>query len=126
MTTTKAIHSLAPWTAACDMDDTGHDWHEILDANGDVIATVCETAIEDRHVGRKRERIAVEGAIEVAREEIDANQRLIAAAPDLLQALIDLAAEFDRYDAAMTAIGRGHEDYGGQREAARLAIAKAQ
>lgn len=59
------------------------------------------------------------------RLEAAANCRLIAAAPELLEALTRLLAEFDAYDAAMTNLGRGHEDYGGQREAARAAIAKA-
>jgi len=45
--------------------------------------------------------------------------------PDLLPVLENLLAEFDRYDAAMANIGRGHEDYGGQREAARVAIMRA-
>jgi hypothetical protein len=58
--------------------------------------------------------------------EAQANARLIAAAPDLLKALRELVAEFDRYDAAMTKIGRGHEDYGWQRRDARTAIAKAE
>ena len=57
--------------------------------------------------------------------EQTANARLIAAAPELLAAIKALVAEFDAYDSAMTEIGRGHEDYGGQRAAARAAIAKA-
>ena len=41
---------------------------------------------------------------------------------DLLPVLEALLAEFDRYDEAMAEHGRGHEDYGGQRTAARAAI----
>jgi hypothetical protein len=44
---------------------------------------------------------------------------------ELLAALVALLAEFDRYDAAMLRIGRGHCDYGRQRVNARAAIAKA-
>lgn len=40
----------------------------------------------------------------------------------LLTALSGLLAEFDHYDAEMTKIGRGHEDYGGQRDSARALI----
>lgn len=56
----------------------------------------------------------------------EANARLIATAPDLLAACKALLAEFNCYSDAMTKIGRGHEDYGGQREAARIAIARAE
>lgn len=45
--------------------------------------------------------------------------------PDLLPVLEALLAEFDAYDRAMAVIGRGHEDFGGQREAARVAIRRA-
>lgn len=41
-----------------------------------------------------------------------------------LAALKALAEEFDRYDAAMTKIGRGHEDHGGQRKRARDILAQ--
>jgi hypothetical protein len=43
----------------------------------------------------------------------------------LVEALEALLVEFDAYDQAMAQIGRGHEDYGQQRERARAAIAKA-
>lgn len=42
----------------------------------------------------------------------------------LVEALKNLADEFDKYDAAMVKIGRGHEDYGGHRAFARAALAK--
>lgn len=45
--------------------------------------------------------------------------------PDLLPVLENLLAEFDAYDRAMAVIGRGHEDYGGQRAEARAAILQA-
>ena len=53
------------------------------------------------------------------------NALAMAASKVMLSALIALADEFDQYDAAMTMIGHGHEDYGRQRANARLAIAKA-
>lgn len=56
-----------------------------------------------------------------------ANARLIAAAPETLKALKDLVKEFDAYESAMCQrFSAGHEDYGRQRELARLAIAKAE
>lgn len=54
------------------------------------------------------------------------SERLALAAPFLLAALKNLSDEFDRYDAAMTAIGRGHEDFGFHRVNARAAIAQAE
>ena len=58
-------------------------------------------------------------------EENISNAILSAAAPELLSALVALLDEFDRYDVAMTEIGRGHEDYGHQRRDAFYAVAKA-
>lgn len=75
--------------------------------------------------GNRDATIAAVTQIPQAPEKSDANARLIAAAPELLEACRSLLEEFDRYDAAMTAIGRGHEDFGRQREAARAAVAKA-
>jgi len=55
------------------------------------------------------------------------NARLIAAAPCMLKALKDLVKEFDAYESIMCKrFSAGHEDYGRQRELARLAIAKAE
>lgn len=65
------------------------------------------------------------GAVTEVTTERTANARLIAAAPELLEALRDLLAEFDSYDKAMAEHGFGHEDYGQQRATARAAIAKA-
>jgi len=60
-------------------------------------------------------------------EERNANARLIAAAPEMLEALKELVKEFDAYEAAMCKrFSAGHEDHGRQRELARLAIAKAE
>ena len=58
-------------------------------------------------------------------DELFAAGVLVRQQPDLLPVLENLLAEFDRYDAAMAEIGRGHEDYGGQRAAARVAILQA-
>ena len=45
------------------------------------------------------------------------------AAPDLVAALRGLVEEFDRYDAAMTKIGRGHSDLTMCRAEARAVLA---
>ncbi len=42
---------------------------------------------------------------------------------DLVSTLQALVTEFDKYDNAMAQIGRGHEDYGMQRENARRLLA---
>ena len=58
-------------------------------------------------------------------DEDEDNARLIAAGPRLLSALLALSDEFDSYSNAMAEFGRGHEDYGRQRDEARAAIAQA-
>jgi hypothetical protein len=63
---------------------------------------------------------AIQSAVYKARKADVSNPQ-----PDLLPALENLLTEFDAYDRAMAEIGRGHEDYGGQREAARVAILRA-
>jgi hypothetical protein len=50
---------------------------------------------------------------------------LVVAARSLQNALRSVLDEFDRYDNAMAAVGRGHEDYGFQRGAGRAALALA-
>lgn len=97
----KTTHTPGPWNSAgVHVEDQHH--HR------------CIADCQPKHESRV-------GSVEALRHAC-----LIAAAPDLLDALRALADEFDRYDKAMTALGRGHEDYGRQREAARMAIAKAE
>lgn len=90
-----------PWVA------TGWKGVIVNDANGNTLC-VCPQ-------GRDRDSL----------ENIQANTRLIASAPDLLTALEALLSEFDKYSDHCRRYGCGHEDYGGQRESARAAIAKA-
>lgn len=77
------------------------------------------------YVGVKSDPWTYEGTVATVEQEKDA--RLIAAAPEMLKALKDLVKEFDAYESAMCKrFSAGHEDYGRQRELARLAIAKAE
>lgn len=62
-----------------------------------------------------------QGHLERPQHEIEANARLIAAAPDLLEALQELIAEYDPQMAAMRAVSPRHPKW----RAARAAIAKA-
>ena len=68
---------------------------------------------------------------EMGREAVKAHPELVAStqgasAPELHEALQNLLTEFDAYEEAMCRrFGAGHEDYGRQRELARLALAKA-
>ncbi|ANA73647.1 hypothetical protein [Pseudomonas aeruginosa] len=66
-------HTPGPWQIS---DDHGKRWIETL-ANDD---TICEVHRRDRNVGRDKD------------EQFHANARLIAAAPELLEALQDLDA----------------------------------
>lgn len=59
--------------------------------------------------------LPIHGTTELSKEQAEANARLIAAAPDMLQALIDLRATLDPYDI----------QYGNQVDLIEGAIAKA-
>lgn len=103
-----SMHTPGPWNANLIEHLIGHDFPNLY-----------STRVNGVSKG------AVAMAIGGNEEECDANARLIAAAPELLEALRDLLAEFDSYDKAMAEHGFGHEDYGQQRATARAAIAKA-
>ena len=62
----------------------------------------------------------------IARVHSEPDAHLLASAPALHEALQNILTEFDAYEEAMCRrFGAGHEDYGRQRELARLALAKA-
>jgi hypothetical protein len=105
-------------------------------ANDSGLTTAGPWYVGDNHrimVNKPERAFLHEGAPETICEmissvspvETTANAILIASAPDLLDALTGLIAEFDRYDAEMTERGCGHEDYGKHRDKARWAISKA-
>jgi len=67
-------HSAGPWTTKIGVLEVGIMTHEILDDNGEVVADI--SPCDDPAVGKE---------IVVSKEEF-ANARLIAAAPELLEA----------------------------------------
>ena len=67
-------HSAGPWTTKIGVLEVGIMTHEILDDNGEIVADI--SPIHDPAVGKE---------IVVSKEEF-ANARLIAAAPELLEA----------------------------------------
>jgi hypothetical protein len=69
-------HSAGPWTTKIGVLEVGIMTHEILDDNGEIVADI--SPIHDPAVGKE---------IVVSKEEF-ANARLIAAAPELLEALL--------------------------------------
>ena len=69
-------HSAGPWTTKIGVLEVGLMTHEILDDNGEIVADI--SPIHDPAVGKE---------IVVSKEEF-ANARLIAAAPELLEALL--------------------------------------
>lgn len=71
------------------------------------------------------EYVACVGGVENCRETIDANARLIAAAPELLEALEFLVFAFESCDETGYVDGHGFIDTEDLKEKARQAIAKA-
>ena len=89
-----ASHTPGPWSVSNEVED---GWRMVM-ANGKIVANVNPESFS----------VGVADFLEMPAE---ANARLIAAAPELLEALIDL---IDKYDSLIDA------EYGGTKQEARL------
>jgi len=90
-----AKHTLGPWT------HTGREFNDVIDTEGDLVAVALHLRV---------------GKTERSIREAEANARLIAAAPDLLDAL----------NAMLTHMGMDEDDWNKPTfDKARAAIAKA-
>ena len=104
----KTLHTPPPWLATCD-DETTEDANEIR-AGKLTLAIVCgESEIKERNLAGRVEGPGCQAGPDAA-DEVDANARLMSAAPDLLAALQAVVRVADRktveFDAARAAIAK--------------------